>query len=183
MKHIMLDLETLSTQPNAAILTIGACVFDPHSKAPITEVFERGILPSDAGKFGHVDSDTVAWWGRQTPVARARALGGTDLLVDALSEFKQWATGPTIFYGDNICVWGNGANFDQVIIRSAYRAVGLLPFWPFYNDRCHRTVVNLIPKPLRPQTIRKGTAHSALDDAVFQAEHLQDCMIQLGVKE
>lgn len=31
MNNLMIDLETLSTQPDAAIVSIGACTFDPDT--------------------------------------------------------------------------------------------------------------------------------------------------------
>jgi exodeoxyribonuclease VIII len=67
-------------------------------------------------------------------------------------------------------VWGNGADFDLPILSAAYVAAGFGgPPWKPYNGRCYRTLKNLRPDVPRPE--RRGTAHNALDDAVFQAEH------------
>lgn len=70
---------------------------------------------------------------------------------------------------DSRLLWGNGSDFDNVILASAYRSCNLEVPWKFWNNRCYRTV-----KALRPdiKIHRSGTYHNALDDAVSQAEHL-----------
>lgn len=185
MKHIMLDLETLSTYPNAAILSIGACVFYPYSLALIKDTFERGVAEVSARELGHVEQDTVDWWRKQSKEARDKAFSGTLPLHTALTDFRDWATEGGKINGDDIVVWGNGANFDQVIIRSAYRSCNKLVFWPFWNDRCHRTVVNLLPRRKRPivKSMFGELKHDALSDALNQARLLQLCFSELGVTE
>lgn len=65
--------------------------------------------------------------------------------------------------------------FDNVILRNAYGAVGLEPFWKHWNNRCVRTVVELgrnagiDPK----KTLQfEGEPHNALDDAIHQAKYV-----------
>jgi hypothetical protein len=82
-------------------------------------------------------------------------------LGNALIHFAEWMRG-------EVNVWGNGAAFGNVILRSAYAACGLLPPWEFWNDRCYRTLKNLRPDI---KLERSGTHHNALDDAITQAEH------------
>ena len=82
---------------------------------------------------------------------------------------------------NDTAVWGNGATFDNVIIRSAFKAVGLPVPWSFRNDKCYRTVANLLPKERQPALERSGTAHNALDDAITQAVHLQKVYKEIGL--
>lgn len=65
-------------------------------------------------------------------------------------------------------IWGNGADFDNVILTNAYRAVGISRPWEPYHDRCYRTLKNLRRDI---HLYRTGTHHNALYDAITQAEH------------
>jgi len=167
MTNIMVDLETMSTRPNAAIVAIGAVRFDV---AGIGDQFYTKIKLSSSVSLGdHVDPDTVVWWLSQSDAARAELVGASALLSEALAQFASWSEfpkdGPC-----NIQVWGNGANFDNVILAEAYRAAGWEKTpWPFWMDRCYRTVAAMFPNSPRPKS---GVAHNALDDAVNQAKHL-----------
>ncbi len=40
-------------------------------------------------------------------------------------------------------VWGNGANFDNTILRRSYERQGIPCPWRYYNDRDVRTIVEL----------------------------------------
>lgn len=66
-------------------------------------------------------------------------------------------------------VWGNGASFDNVILRGAYARNSTPAPWAWWNDRCYRTIKALHREvPME----RLGTHHNALDDAISQALHL-----------
>lgn len=173
MNHIMLDLETMSTEPNAAIVAIGAVRFDAEK---ITHRFYETVDLSDAVAHGlHMDANTVMWWLKQSDAARAELTGRQGHpLPYALKRLTGWVGDPKAAE-----VWGNGSDFDNVILASAYHAIGEPAPWKFYNNRCYRTMKSLFPTD-KPE--RKGTAHSAIDDAVFQVEHLQLILRQHGVK-
>jgi hypothetical protein len=72
-------------------------------------------------------------------------------------------------------VWGNGANFDNVILRSAYDRAGQTCPWQFWNDSDVRTMV-LLGKQLGFDPKRNmpfdGVAHNALADARHQAKYV-----------
>lgn len=69
--HIMLDLETLGTQPGCAILSIGAVAFSPEAGAiASTEPFYVEIsLESTLPRFG-VEAGTLRWWLEQGAATR-----------------------------------------------------------------------------------------------------------------
>lgn len=158
MTNLMLDLETFSTRPNAAIRSIGACVFDHEGVLAKFYVNIRDVV-------GDVDPNTVEWWASQPKEARDALEIDTKWLDDALADFTLWLPEPA-----NQClIWGNGADFDNVILASAFDARARALPWKFYNNRCYRTVKNLFPIA---KMDRKGTKHNALDDAISQAEHL-----------
>ncbi len=170
MSHIMLDLETLGTWPGSAIVSIGAVVFSPADGLGAT--FSRVISTRSCYTAGlSSDPDTMKWWDKQEPRARA-VLAQADCtaawdLRQTLIDFGQ-------FIDDNggygrTRIWGNGADFDNALIAAACRAVRLQLPWRFYNSRCYRTLKALAPAVTPPE--RQGIHHNSLDDATFQATH------------
>lgn len=162
----MIDLETLGTGNNACILSIGAVLFDPQGDR-IHSKFEVHVDPASCVAAGlQMDASTVVWWLDPERDAARNELTkhkNRSTLVDALSKTSK-------FLVNDIPVWGNGATFDNVILRSAYKAAGMACPWMFWNDRCYRTIKSLYPGV---KLERVGTHHSAVDDAASQALHLQ----------
>ena len=79
MIHAMIDLETLSTRPNATILTIGGVKFDPYKNIePSQGMYYRIDVDSQTQIGRDVMEDTVEWWGKQAEDVREEALGGHD---------------------------------------------------------------------------------------------------------
>lgn len=167
MKHIMIDLETLSTNSNASIISIGAVEFDVESSS-ITSEFYEVIKPSDWSMDGFdVNGDTIAWWLNQSIEARKAIIESEKIsLADALHKFT-WYLHPY----ESFCVWGNGSDFDITILTHAYRQLSMDIPWKFYNTRCYRTIKSLYPET---SIHREGTYHNALSDACSQARHLID---------
>lgn len=165
--QIMLDLETLGTEPGSVILSIGAVKF---GEGKILSEFYANINASSCQTLGlKIDAATVMWWMMQSDEARKAITTGSKHISDALTQFSEWV-------GDAEAeVWGNGAGFDNTLLRSAYSAHQLTPPWKFTNDRCYRTVKNLHPEI---KMERKGTHHNALDDARSQAVHLMEILGQ-----
>ena len=163
MVHCMVDLETMSTAPNAAIVSIGAVAFDSNG---IKSTYYAPVdIVSSMSHGLHVDGDTILWWLKQTDQARAELWAqGRAALPEACEKFAR-------FYVANACetVWGNGATFDNVILTSAFTACELDRPWKYNADRCFRTIKAAFPKEDVPT---QGTAHKAVDDAVWQAEYL-----------
>lgn len=166
-EHVMIDLETMGTDPNAAIVAIGAVAFDIEGGYVDPNSFYAQVSLSSATKLGGViDPDTVMWWLKQGDAARKELSARPgEHIVDTLEELSAWMTFHTI----NPTVWGNGANFDNVILRTAYQRIAMAPPWHWWNDRCYRTVKALHP---HIKLERSGTHHHALHDARTQAQHL-----------
>jgi hypothetical protein len=165
---VMVDLETMSTQNNASIVSIGAVVFSKEGVSAY-DGFYRAVSLESCQKLGlHIEAGTVMWWMKQSSEARA-ALAGGSALATALQEFTAWVHQQMTHRGAiSVRLWGNGATFDNVILRSAYAAAGLEPPWKFWNDRCYRTLRAQYPDLALPD--RGGVHHNALDDAKYQAE-------------
>ena len=179
MKHIMLDLETMGNGSNAAIVAIGACEFTlpgrvrEHWEAKPGEFYQKVDLESSVKAGMQIDTSTILWWMQQSDEARKSTFQGETIpLGDALCRFTKFVQAVDNNMNDT-AVWGNGATFDNIIIRYAYNSVSLPAPWSFRNDKCYRTVAALLPKERQPVFERSGTAHNALDDAITQAVHLQ----------
>ncbi len=72
-------------------------------------------------------------------------------------------------------VWGNGANFDNTILRRSYERQEIPCPWRYYNDRDVRTIVELgkaIDFDARTAIPFEGERHNALDDARYQAKYV-----------
>lgn len=163
--HVMIDLETMGTSPSAPIIALGAVAFDDWSISETT--FYREVdLKSSVNAGGIIDPETVIWWMKQSDEARAALCMGGDPLKVVLAEFTNWMD----TYAPDACVWGNGAAFDNVILAEAYRRLDMPRPWPFYRDRCYRTMKSLFPTEFAFQ----GVHHNAVDDATNQALHLQE---------
>ena len=166
-EHIMLDLETMGNGPDAAIVAIGAVAFNPDSGQLGPEFLALVDLESSVASGGVMDPSTVLWWLRQSAPAREAFTAPAQPIQEALVSFTAWVE--SIAPSDKIKVWGNGSEFDNVILAGAYRRARLPLPWQFWNNRCYRTVKGMFPGP---KIARTGTHHNALDDARSQAVHL-----------
>lgn len=165
MVDVMLDLETFGVGSDAAIVSIGAVQFDAESGRLGSE-FYTVIDPQSCVDRGlRIDAGTVLWWLQQGDAARqAIANPGTERvsLTEGLRAFAAWLPKDAV-------VWGNGATFDNVVLSNAYRAINAPRPWGYRNDRCYRTLKNLLPGVAGPAD--EGVSHNALDDARWQAKH------------
>ena len=177
MIEFMVDLETMGTGNDAAIVAIGAVAFDAGNDyllpAPEGEFYTPVSLASSMEVGLKCDASTILWWLEQEDAARQELIGRTVPLRQALSQFAGWVErlGPE---KRKRTVWGNGASFDNIILGSAFKACGMTPPWPFWGDRCYRTMKNMYPAISMPPF--DGVKHNALVDARMQALHLLDIL-------
>lgn len=169
VSHVMLDLETMSSEPDAAIIAIGAVQFSLREEFVIPEIssglaFYRTVsLSSSMSLGGKCSGSTILWWMQQDDAARRAVCNPAAIhLSVALSSLNQWMPA-------DARVWGDGASFDNVILRYAYKCAEMAPPWRWSHDRCYRTMKNLHKHilPIEPQI-----KHHAYYDAAVQAEHL-----------
>jgi exodeoxyribonuclease VIII len=122
-----------------------------------------------------VDGDTLAWWLKQSDDARLPIANQTGKYTDMMQGFHDWVRK----LGKVDGVWGNGATFDNVILGEGFRRINMSQPWPFWADKCYRTIKSLpIAKSVPLQ--RTGVHHNALDDAKSQAQHLIDINSAIG---
>jgi hypothetical protein len=163
LTQVMLDLETMSTASNACICSIGAVKFD--TEKGITSKFYVTVDARDCKRLGlDFSASTLAWWKKQNRKALDMLLEDNMPLQEALIKFSAW-------YGKkSLWTWGCGSDFDNVIMKNAYDAVGMKLPWKYGDNRCYRTMRALFPEIEGGE--RVGTYHNALDDARYQAKHL-----------
>ncbi|HCL7493259.1 TPA: 3'-5' exoribonuclease [Escherichia coli] len=168
--HLMIDLETMGKNPDAPIISIGAIFFDPQT-GDMGPEFSKTIDLDSAG--GVIDRDVIKWWLKQSREAQSAIMTDEIPLDDALLQLRE-------FIDENsgeffVQVWGNGANFDNVILRRSYERQGIPCPWRYCNDRDVRTIVELgkaIDFDARTAIPFEGERHNALDDARYQAKYV-----------
>lgn len=191
MDDISIDLETLSTRPNAAIVAIGAVQFN-RDNGKIGKKFYTLINIDDAIKHGHVMAGTLAWWithveqEAQVEVFGGHGVAGSDIdssgnekpslhaaLCRLVSFIKECSPNPR--------VWGNGATFDITSLESAFASAGAgmaLP-WHFTRIRDMRTTVDDAGLDLSTVKAVNGPKHIAVVDAEWQANAISAARMKI----
>ncbi|EOZ8109166.1 3'-5' exoribonuclease, partial [Escherichia coli] len=168
--HLMIDLETMGKNPDAPINALAGKFFDPATGEMGPE-FSKTIDLETSG--GVIDRDTIKWWLKQSREAQSAILTDEIPLDDALLQLRE-------FIDENsgeffVQVWGNGANFDNVILRRSYERQGIPCPWRYTNDRDVRTMVALglvMDFDARSVITFEGERHNALHDARYQAKYV-----------
>lgn len=167
---LMIDIECMGKDDNAAVVAIGAVFFDLPS-ASLGPTFLQTIhLGSAVAHGGTMDASTVLWWLGQSDEARKGIRFGGRAIDVVLDEFAAWVAA-TCRHAD-VRPWGNSAAFDLPKIRTAYERLGKPAPWYWTQERCFRTVRNLNPQVAYDPKTKGDGAHNALVDAIFQTEHL-----------
>lgn len=163
----MLDLETLSTRPNAVILSLGAVKFDPFTdRIDVDDGLNLRIDVDEQTAIGrHVQDETVEWWSKQNKEAQDEAFNpegriSLDQLTKHLNKFLVGVDS----------IWCQGPVFDIAILEDLYRQLGIPTPWQFWQIRDSRTLFSVHGDPRDKN--REG-AHNALIDCCYQAIGVQ----------
>lgn len=174
LSDIMIDLETLATSPNAAVLTIGAVRFDPFGNDIEMPSCEKLYIKVDLDSCDElsleVNDDTIAWWGQQSKEAQDEAFSaeGRIHIREAFDKLYKFCWGAKR-------VWSHGASFDTVICENIFRKLNKACPWSFWQVRCTRTLFDIGLDPHRPPVLK----HHALEDAWNQAIGVQNVFNRL----
>lgn len=168
----MNDLETVGTGSHAAIISIGAVFFDLNG---LGTTFYQAVRPTSNHNFKReMDGDTICGWMKQSEEARKvwQDPSAVDLDI-ALKRMHDWAK---MTARGKIKLWGNGSDFDNIILGNAYDATKQPKFWQYNKNRCFRTMRAELCTPDEAKALwdkhAKGTHHNALDEAIRQANIL-----------
>ncbi len=166
----MIDIETLGSSPGSIVASIGAVEFS--DKGLGRQYYGRIDIKTAQAIGLTIDASAVGWWLGQSEEARRELLDSPFTIQGILSEFSVFVTA-----GKYEGIWGNGATFDNVLLRIAYEKAGIKCPWHYSQDRCYRTLKNL--RPDIPLAKRSGTYHNALHDAITQADHIVQILTRL----
>ena len=175
MIHAMIDLETLSTNHNAVILTVGGVKFDTTTQMkPYSEIYFRVDVDSQTKMGRDVMQDTVNWWSKQPKEISDEAFSdhnrtSLDEMIKSINKFSVGGDG----------VWCQGPLFDYAKLQDIYKQLGHPVPWQYWQIRDSRTLFSLVPRD--PNEKRTGL-HNALEDCYFQARKVQKVYKQLGIK-
>ena len=200
INFVMLDIETLGTGRNAAIMSIGACLFDPiagrwpREEDPMSEVDATFYQKVDLSQgpqehVGTIDASTVEWWLKQSREAQGSLVAGPRVAIqEALNLFSLWlsktfARAHLSRYDTDVRLLSNGPTFDEDILRDAFARCKLKFPLHFKTSRCCRTIFDLACQAgWSPKAFGKNEKkHDALGDAIFQARGVCSMYAHLGL--
>lgn len=164
--NLMCDLETTGTRAGCCILSVALVPF--CSEYPLEYFYEK-ISWQDSMREGFSnDADTLRWWDKQKPEIQEEAFSGTRsvrAVLESVSHYMANLGSPKEIY-----LWGNGKDFDNVILTEAFKKLGMETPWHFRNNKCYRDLAAYWPMYPKPDIMQ---AHNALEDAKGQAAHAE----------
>jgi hypothetical protein len=175
--HIMIDIETMSTESDAAIISICALEFGV-TLGDIGQSLTTRLDP----KFtpGRRSPDTLKWWMEQDPGVRRQEWSGTATAEEAADLLDFFVKSRPHHW-----VWASPSTFDLSILKTFYRS-HLRREYPI-NWRRERdlSTLNYIAKELGidlepAKNFRDRQAHDPWSDCVEQAREVQLIFKTLG---
>lgn len=160
----MIDLETLGTSSDCVFLSVAALQFELDGRTG--KEFKMNVELESAMKAGRtISSGTLKWWLTQKPEIMKLMFVEPAPLILVLKELKEFMSDNKLLYP-----WGNSASFDLGILNHAYQAAGIMQPWRYSNERCYRTIWNLLAK--FDHNEKSERAHDPLADCYYQVEEL-----------
>ncbi len=164
--HVMVDIETMGTLSNAAIVSIAAVRFNLDGS--MGQEFYRKIKLQTCLKIGlNIEADTLLWWLKQSDAAREELTNQicSYSITTALIELSGFLSQQKEYQ-----IWGNSARFDLGLLENAYTALKMPSPWTHRQERDVRTLVALAPQ-IKENYQYRGLAHHALYDCYSQIEY------------
>ena len=150
---VTIDFETCALCPTAAVMSVGAVVWDRHASntpflsAPANDIhsFGRHVDLRSAFLDGFTfDQDTANWWSHQSDSAKSALLECDDTplaslrdVVESLFEWIQFHR--SNMQADEVILWSQGSDFDIAILRNICAKYGITVPVKYTNFRDHRT--------------------------------------------
>jgi hypothetical protein len=160
--NIMLDLETLSTQPDAAVFEVALVPFGVEGP-DLGDALHVLFVP----ETGHIDVSTVKWWLKHAEVCRLPDASMSER--DAVNRIRSWLSQRSEY-----TLWGMPASFDCIILEQLLKRHGE---HLYINFRQWRDVRTLREQAGWPETKppEGHISHHALHDAVRQIHTVLAC--------
>ena len=164
---VMIDIETLSTDPNAAVIQIGAVAFNLQTGEIGKRPFKIHVFPSPESTVSY---DTVCWWMQQSDEARKSVFETSACAVEyeAVFQLETWLQ---LEVGDTkeTNFWAMPPTFDLTILENMMARAGCAPLWKYNRTRCLRTLAEVAGAKKEDRVV-PTIAHDAAADALAQAQ-------------
>ena len=160
-QEIMIDLETLDTDPSCVILTIGAVLFDPMGEGVTETIYLRPTIEEQTEKL--------------VSVCRMRKIP----IIVFINKLDREGKDAFDLMDE---VWSHGAPFDLVVMESAWRQLGMKFPWAYHTLRDTRTLFDITGVRLTDAKYTTKTTHNALEDAIHQVTVVQDAYKKLNAR-
>jgi len=179
MKDLMIDLETLGTNVDAPVISIGAVYFDIESRSMGNTFYETlDVADQIDTKIRFADSSTIKWWMSQADAAKNVFKEGSNPSKVVMSAFRQWImlnskAGKTSKQTTKCIPWGNGSGFDITLMETMFKDYDVQCPWMFWNVMDLRTFRRFIGKGRKVE--KHGVDHNAMFDAKSQVIYMFEC--------
>jgi hypothetical protein len=151
MKAIMIDIETLSLAPTAAVTQLGFCAADLATGEYLVQPKNIFI---EAYPGVDINLDTIGWWMRQSDAARQAVFPDDAFRVHPMAAHEILRGWYEDLSGKDagVTVWSSPAMFDLPILTHAW---GNKKPWPYYMERDLMTLYKMLDpekklKPMNP---------------------------------
>ena len=175
--HAMIDIETLGTEPDCVVLSVGACKFDPFTNVePHTRTLWRPSADEQMNAGRSVLESTLEWWAKLPKHIQDEAFSeeGRIPLDQFFKDLNKWLW-------DVDKIWCQGPQFDMVILENLFKQFDHHRRWAFWQVQDCRTIFNMMPAD--PRKAIQEDLHDASADAFFQAVCVQQTFSHFGVLE
>ena len=167
-QHVMIDIETLSIENNAVIVSIGACSFNMYDiDSPEKDTFYRELEWADQITKGRdIQKSTINWWN-SLPISIPK---GKEFPEYSMIDLLTWCK-----LVKPVNYWFRGPQFDCVKLESLAKDYGCEVPWKFWEVKDSRTL-DLFE---HPRLDKPTVLHKADDDAIQQAKDVIHTIQQL----
>lgn len=188
LTHFALDIETLSPQPNAIILSVGVTRFTVSDGILGSRAFNLAV-EEQASAGRKLDGDTLQWWSSQTEEVRKLAFEnatGASLASSFLQGSSPWETDerirlpgriPSYFWEPEAGVyWAGPSHFDFSQLDSYINTFhpGCGSPWSYKDVRCFSTIKReVLTDEQRENLVESVVPHSALHDSIALAHNVR----------
>lgn len=166
MQDLMIDFETLGTNPDTTVISVGCVFFDPDTGQKGPTFYMAFEVDGQMKKGRTIDASTLKWWMSQSGAAKKVFNEQAKPAELVLQTFAQWCKANCS--KKYLMPWGNGATFDISIFENLFRHYNLDCPWMYYNVMDLRTFRRFLAN--NAKVVKMGVNHNALDDANAQAD-------------
>lgn len=189
---VYMDFETLSTRPNATVLSLGILAVDRDTKYGITELLERTqhfkfSVKSQKVYKRHIDRGTIDWWKKQGKSAqRVVKPLETDIHIEDFPKLISNFLNEFNVNPKKSILWTRGIALDRTVMDDIYRDLDMVNPFPYWVDGDTRTAINMtlgITDGKIPAEVEgfEFTAHDASHDVIMDYLRIRRCyQIQKG---